>query len=114
MVQSKRVTCLALITSSNSSAGKTWIDTYGDMTLLNSTTGAKAYLYFTPCGWFGAGRYEVRRAAALALTSRFCLLHALRLLLRWWSVRGEPEVLPAFQAQAAGRLQVLLSASWHG
>lgn len=41
-------------------AGKTWIDTYGDMTLLNSTTGAKAYLYFTPCGWFGAGRYEVR------------------------------------------------------
>ncbi|KAI7842034.1 hypothetical protein COHA_004235 [Chlorella ohadii] len=39
--------------------GKTWIDTYGDMTLLNSTTGAKAYLYFTPCGWFGAGRYEI-------------------------------------------------------
>lgn len=43
-----------------SAAGRTWIDTYGDMTLLNSTTGAKAYLYFTPCGWFGAGRYEVR------------------------------------------------------
>lgn len=50
-------------------AGKTWIDTYGDYTLLNSTTGAKAYMYFKPCGWFGAGRYEVGaavRAASLA------------------------------------------------
>lgn len=43
------------------STGKTWIDTYGDYTLLNATTGAKAYLYFTPCGWFGAGRYQVRQ-----------------------------------------------------
>ena len=41
--------------------GKTWIDTYGDYTLLCTTTGAKAYLYFQPCGWFGSGRYEVRR-----------------------------------------------------
>jgi len=40
-------------------AGKTWIDTYGDYTLLNTTSGAKAYMYFQPCGWFGAGRYEV-------------------------------------------------------
>lgn len=40
-------------------AGKTWVDTYGDYTLLNSTTGAKAYMYFKPCGWFGSGRYEV-------------------------------------------------------
>lgn len=39
--------------------GKTWVDTYGDYTLLNSTTGAKAYMYFKPCGWFGAGRYEM-------------------------------------------------------
>lgn len=39
--------------------GKTWIDTYGDYTLLNSTTGAKAYMFFQPCGWFGAGRYEI-------------------------------------------------------
>ena len=40
-------------------AGKTWIDTYGDYTLLNTTTGAKAYMYFQPCGWFGSGRYQV-------------------------------------------------------
>lgn len=47
------------------------------MTLLNSTTGAKAYLYFTPCGWFGAGRYEVRRGwlagwLAAAASWRLC------------------------------------------
>lgn len=39
--------------------GSTWIDTFGDYTLLNSTTGMKAHLYFTPCGWFSAGRYEI-------------------------------------------------------
>lgn len=39
--------------------GSTWIDTFGDYTLLNVTTGAKAHLYFTPCGWFNAGRYEI-------------------------------------------------------
>lgn len=56
-----------------SAAGRTWIDTYGDMTLLNSTTGAKAYLYFTPCGWFGAGRYEVRpRPLPSCQSSRNC------------------------------------------
>lgn len=46
--------------------GKTWIDTYGDYTLLNSTTGAKAYMYFQPCGWFGSGRYEARGWCCLA------------------------------------------------
>lgn len=39
--------------------GSTWIDTFGDYTLLNSTTGMKAHLFFQPCGWFGAGRYEI-------------------------------------------------------
>jgi hypothetical protein len=39
--------------------GSTWIDTFGDYTLLNATTGAKAHLFFTPCGWFGSGRYEL-------------------------------------------------------
>jgi len=39
--------------------GSTWIDTSGDYTLLNATSGAKAHLYFTPCGWFSAGRYEI-------------------------------------------------------
>lgn len=39
--------------------GRTWIDSSGDMILTNMTTGDKVVLYFQPCGWFGAGRYEV-------------------------------------------------------
>lgn len=39
--------------------GRTWIDSPGEMTLTNLTTGDKVVLYFQPCGWFGAGRYEV-------------------------------------------------------
>ncbi len=39
--------------------GRIWVDCYGDFKLLNVTTGAKCALYFQPCGWFGAGRYEV-------------------------------------------------------
>lgn len=27
--------------------------------LENTNTGARASLYFTPCGWFSSGRYEV-------------------------------------------------------
>eukprot|EP00475_Leptophrys_vorax_P039165 TRINITY_DN7022_c0_g1_i1.p1 TRINITY_DN7022_c0_g1~~TRINITY_DN7022_c0_g1_i1.p1 ORF type:complete len:456 (+),score=66.76 TRINITY_DN7022_c0_g1_i1:85-1368(+) len=39
--------------------GRTWVDSAGDMILTNMTTGDKVVLYFQPCGWFGAGRYEV-------------------------------------------------------
>ncbi|KAF4377533.1 hypothetical protein F8388_025024 [Cannabis sativa] len=39
--------------------GRTWIDAPGEMVLTNLTTGDKVVLYFQPCGWFGAGRYEV-------------------------------------------------------
>ncbi|KAL5549903.1 hypothetical protein UlMin_000079 [Ulmus minor] len=39
--------------------GRTWIDNPGEMVLTNLTTGDKVVLYFQPCGWFGAGRYEV-------------------------------------------------------
>lgn len=39
--------------------GRTWIDSPGEMVMTNMTTGDKAVLYFQPCGWFGAGRYEV-------------------------------------------------------
>ncbi|KAL6138741.1 hypothetical protein ACLB2K_064020 [Fragaria x ananassa] len=39
--------------------GRTWVDSPGDMILTNLTTGDKVILYFQPCGWFGAGRYEV-------------------------------------------------------
>lgn len=39
--------------------GRTWVDVPGEMVLTNLTTGDKVVLYFQPCGWFGAGRYEV-------------------------------------------------------
>ncbi|KAI3865939.1 hypothetical protein MKX03_036798 [Papaver bracteatum] len=39
--------------------GRTWVDSAGDMIMTNMTTGEKVVLYFQPCGWFGAGRYEV-------------------------------------------------------
>lgn len=35
--------------------GRTWIDSPGEMTLTNLTTGDKVVLYFQPCGWFGYG-----------------------------------------------------------
>uniref|UniRef100_A0A2N9IZE7 Oxysterol-binding protein n=1 Tax=Fagus sylvatica TaxID=28930 RepID=A0A2N9IZE7_FAGSY len=39
--------------------GRTWVDSPGEMILTNLTTGDKVVLYFQPCGWLGAGRYEV-------------------------------------------------------
>lgn len=39
--------------------GSTWIDTYGEYALINTTTGARAVMEFTECGWFGRGRYEI-------------------------------------------------------
>lgn len=35
--------------------GRTWIDSPGEATLTNLTTGDKVVLYFQPCGWFGYG-----------------------------------------------------------
>ncbi|KAL0417872.1 UNVERIFIED_CONTAM: Oxysterol-binding protein-related protein 3C [Sesamum radiatum] len=39
--------------------GRTWVDSPGEMIMSNMTTGDKVVLYFQPCGWFGANRYEV-------------------------------------------------------
>ncbi|PSR95100.1 Oxysterol-binding protein-related protein like [Actinidia chinensis var. chinensis] len=39
--------------------GRTWVDSPGEMIMTNLTTGDKVVLCFQPCGWFGAGRYEV-------------------------------------------------------
>ncbi|XP_022868698.1 oxysterol-binding protein-related protein 3C-like, partial [Olea europaea var. sylvestris] len=39
--------------------GRTWVDSPGEMVMTNLTTGDKVVLYFQPCGWFGANRYEV-------------------------------------------------------
>lgn len=39
--------------------GGVWVDNEGDYVLENTNTGARASMYFTPCGWFSSGRYEV-------------------------------------------------------
>ncbi|KAK1264813.1 Oxysterol-binding protein-related protein 3C [Acorus gramineus] len=39
--------------------GRIWVDSLGEMIMTNLTTNDKVVLYFQPCGWFGAGRYEV-------------------------------------------------------
>lgn len=38
--------------------GRTWIDNYGPLSVTHVVTGNKAEVVFTPCGWFGQGRYE--------------------------------------------------------
>lgn len=38
--------------------GRTWIDNYGLLSMTNAANGNKAEVEFTPCGWFGQGRYE--------------------------------------------------------
>jgi hypothetical protein len=38
--------------------GRTWLDVFGPHTVNCPTTGGKCVLDFTPCGWFGYGRYE--------------------------------------------------------
>jgi hypothetical protein len=43
------------------------VDNEGDYVLENTNTGARASLYFTPCGWFSSGRYEVRNKAQIEL-----------------------------------------------
>ena len=56
-------------TAHNVIIGSTWVDCHGDFTVLNATSGAKTSLYFTPCGWFGSGRYEVRMVLCTLLHS---------------------------------------------
>ena len=46
-------------TAHNVIVGSTWVDCHGNFSLTNVTTGAKCSLYFTPCGWFSDGRYQV-------------------------------------------------------
>ncbi len=46
-------------TAHNVIVGSTWVDCHGNFSLANVTTGAKCSLYFTPCGWFSDGRYQV-------------------------------------------------------
>ena len=59
--------------------GRTWVDCYGDFRLANVTTGTQCHLYFTPCGWFGTGRYEVHASRAVVSSYILALLSGLRL-----------------------------------
>ena len=45
------------------------VDNEGDYVLENTSTGTRANLYFTPCGWFSSGRYQVGTPV--------CILHYL-------------------------------------
>ena len=47
------------VKANNVIVGSTWVDNEGDYALINTTTGARADMYFTPCGWWGNGRYQV-------------------------------------------------------
>lgn len=53
--------------------GGIWIDSYGTMSVLNVETGDKAQLDFTPCGWFGQGRYEYEGYVTDGKTGAKCL-----------------------------------------
>ena len=59
-------------TAHNVVVGSTWVDCHGSFSLTNVSTGAKCSLYFTPCGWFSDGRYQVPLLALAhaALASR--------------------------------------------
>lgn len=50
--------------------GGVWVDNEGEYVLENTTTGARVTLYFTPCGWFSSGRYEVSSVQAGDFHSR--------------------------------------------
>jgi hypothetical protein len=39
--------------------GMTWVDTFGDMLVVNPTTGNYAALHAQQCGWFGGGQHKV-------------------------------------------------------
>ncbi|KAH9308446.1 hypothetical protein KI387_036357, partial [Taxus chinensis] len=59
--------------------GRTWVDSPGEMLMTNQTTGDKVVLYFQPCGWFGAGRYEVdgyvydsKEEPKILMTGKWC------------------------------------------
>jgi hypothetical protein len=39
--------------------GMIWVDVAGDFVVENLSTGDRCDLVFTPCGWFGAGRYDI-------------------------------------------------------
>lgn len=67
--------------------------------LENTNTGAQASLYFTPCGWFSSGRYEVRprpplEACCALLKSLRRAALARRMLLQpvtgRWTIYAEP------------------------
>lgn len=47
------------VKANNVIVGSTWIDNDGAFSLVNTTTGARVSMYFTPCGWFGSGRYQM-------------------------------------------------------
>ena len=48
------------------------VDCYGNFSLRNAKTGTVCSLYFTPCGWFGTGRYEACIRIDIFFVSKIC------------------------------------------
>lgn len=40
--------------------GKAWLDHFGELKIVNKTTGEKAIIEFTKCGWFSKGWHEIK------------------------------------------------------
>jgi len=49
----------AHVKAHNIVVGRSWIDVFGPMEVHCAETGTRAEITFTPCGWFGSGRYTL-------------------------------------------------------
>jgi hypothetical protein len=49
--------------ANNLIVGRTWVDTFGDLLVVNLTKGEYCALHFSQCGWFGCVRVRVRGGA---------------------------------------------------
>ena len=79
--------------------GSMWVDTFGKFRLNNITTGARVDLEYKPCGWFGAGRYEVDGFAAEADgTKKLRVYGKWNEFMSFEPVDAEGEVLPDSEA----------------
>eukprot|EP00803_Ostreobium_quekettii_P008107 evm.model.scf_403.9 EVM.evm.TU.scf_403.9 scf_403:43062-44447(+) len=85
--------------------GGTWIDSFGTLTVVNVGTGDRAELEFTPCGWFGAGRYEFGGHITDASSDK----KALRMFGKW---NSHCDLEPVADAPAEGSGQTPAERLW--
>ena len=88
------------VKANNVIVGSTWIDNDGDFSLVNTTTGARVSMYFTPCGWFGSGRYQVRRPPGYHCREHHVALGTSAPSITWLPARSVHYDLPQLQRAA--------------